>query len=103
MKLILTREVTGLGAAGDIVDVADGYGRNYLVPRGAAINWTDFAGVLPRGLPVAQCVPVRREEIVIECAPFDAREQQKFTEIVREVQAAPGVYRKRFRPRREGR
>src|ERR1700709_177663 len=43
MKLILTREVTGLGAAGDIVDVADGYGRNYLVPRGAAINWTKGA------------------------------------------------------------
>jgi large subunit ribosomal protein L9 len=43
MKLILTREVTGLGAAGDIVEVADGYGRNYLVPRGAAINWSKGA------------------------------------------------------------
>src|ERR1700760_724438 len=43
MKLILTREVTGLGAAGDIVDVADGYGRNYLVPRGAAISWSKGA------------------------------------------------------------
>jgi len=43
MKLILTREVTGLGLAGDIVEVADGYGRNYLVPRGAAINWTKGA------------------------------------------------------------
>jgi large subunit ribosomal protein L9 len=40
MKLILTREVAGLGLAGDIVDVADGYGRNYLVPRGSAIIWT---------------------------------------------------------------
>ncbi len=40
MKLILTREVTGLGVAGDVVDVADGYGRNYLVPRGSAISWT---------------------------------------------------------------
>jgi large subunit ribosomal protein L9 len=43
MKLILTREVTGLGAAGDVVDVADGYGRNYLVPRGSAINWSKGA------------------------------------------------------------
>jgi large subunit ribosomal protein L9 len=43
MKLILTREVSGLGAAGDIVDVADGYGRNYLVPRGAAITWSKGA------------------------------------------------------------
>ena len=43
MKLILTREVSGLGQPGDIVEVADGYGRNYLVPRGAAINWTKGA------------------------------------------------------------
>jgi large subunit ribosomal protein L9 len=35
--------VAGLGLAGDIVDVADGYGRNFLVPRGAAINWTKGA------------------------------------------------------------
>jgi large subunit ribosomal protein L9 len=40
MKLILTQEVTGLGAPGDIVEVAGGYGRNYLVPRGLAMRWT---------------------------------------------------------------
>src|ERR1700722_14679261 len=40
MKLILTQEVGGLGAPGDVVDVAAGYGRNYLMPRGFAINWT---------------------------------------------------------------
>ncbi|MCC5576888.1 50S ribosomal protein L9 [Microtetraspora sp. AC03309] len=40
MKLILTTEVSGLGAPGDIVEVKDGYGRNYLVPRGFAIRWT---------------------------------------------------------------
>lgn len=43
MKLILTREVAGLGLAGDIVEVADGYGRNFLVPRGEAITWTKGA------------------------------------------------------------
>jgi large subunit ribosomal protein L9 len=43
MKLILTREVAGLGSAGDIVEVADGYGRNFLVPRGAAILWSKGA------------------------------------------------------------
>ena len=36
MKLILTQEVTGLGAPGDVVEVKDGYGRNFLVPRGLA-------------------------------------------------------------------
>ncbi|QBI56717.1 50S ribosomal protein L9 [Streptomonospora litoralis] len=40
MKLILTQEVTGLGAPGDVVEVRDGYGRNYLLPRGFAIRWT---------------------------------------------------------------
>ncbi len=40
MKLILTQEVGGLGAPGDVVDVAAGYGRNYLMPRGFAITWT---------------------------------------------------------------
>lgn len=40
MKLILTQEVTGLGGPGDIVEVKDGYGRNYLIPRGEGIRWT---------------------------------------------------------------
>ena len=40
MKLILTQEVTGLGSPGDVVEVAGGYGRNYLVPRKLAIHWT---------------------------------------------------------------
>ena len=40
MKLILTQEVSGLGSPGDIVEVKDGYGRNYLVPRGLGIRWS---------------------------------------------------------------
>jgi large subunit ribosomal protein L9 len=42
-KLILTHEVTGLGAPGDVVDVKDGYARNYLVPRGLATPWSKGA------------------------------------------------------------
>jgi large subunit ribosomal protein L9 len=37
MKLILTAEVDHLGSAGDTVEVKDGYGRNFLLPRGLAI------------------------------------------------------------------
>lgn len=37
MKLILTQDVPGLGGPGDVVEVKDGYGRNYLLPRGLAI------------------------------------------------------------------
>jgi len=40
MKLILTQEVSGLGGPGDVVEVKDGYGRNYLVPRGLALRWS---------------------------------------------------------------
>lgn len=39
-KIILTHEVNGLGVAGDVVEVKDGYARNYLVPRGFATAWT---------------------------------------------------------------
>ena len=40
MKLILTNEVSGLGTPGDVVEVKDGFGRNYLIPRGYAMRWT---------------------------------------------------------------
>lgn len=40
MKLILTNAVANLGVAGDVVEVKDGYARNYLVPQGFAIKWS---------------------------------------------------------------
>ena len=43
MKLILRNDLDGLGKRGDIVDVADGYGRNYLLPRGLALVATEGA------------------------------------------------------------
>ncbi|GGJ87871.1 50S ribosomal protein L9 [Pilimelia anulata] len=43
MKIILTQEVSGLGSPGDIVEVKNGYGRNYLLPQGYAIGWTKGA------------------------------------------------------------
>ncbi|SMC64449.1 50S ribosomal protein L9 [Janibacter indicus] len=43
MKVILTHEVTGLGTAGDVVDVKPGYARNFLFRRGLATAWTKGA------------------------------------------------------------
>lgn len=40
MKVILTKEVLGLGDPNEVVEVTDGYGRNYLVPQGLAIAAT---------------------------------------------------------------
>jgi large subunit ribosomal protein L9 len=43
VKLILKQEVAGLGGPGDMVDVADGYGRNFLLPQGKAMLATKGA------------------------------------------------------------
>src|SRR5690606_21921480 len=40
VKLILTQQVAGLGAPGDVVEVKGGYARNFLIPRGYAMRWT---------------------------------------------------------------
>jgi large subunit ribosomal protein L9 len=74
MKLILTQEVDGLGAPGDVVEVKDGYGRNYLMPRGAAIRWT-------RG-GEKQISSIRRGREVRE-----VRDQSQATDIKRELEA----------------
>ena len=39
-KIILTNEVSGLGSAGDVVEVKNGFARNYLLPRGFAVLWS---------------------------------------------------------------
>jgi large subunit ribosomal protein L9 len=41
MKLLMRSDVSGVGKRGDIVEVADGYARNYLVPKGFAIKASD--------------------------------------------------------------
>ncbi len=58
MRLILTENIDGLGGKGDVVDVADGYGRNYLVPRKLAIKAT--AGALKEA---ERLRAVREEEL----------------------------------------
>ncbi|MBO0812889.1 MAG: 50S ribosomal protein L9 [Microlunatus sp.] len=80
MKLILTAPVDNLGIAGDIVEVKNGYGRNYLVPRGYAITWTKGAekqidGIKRardareiRGIEHAQQVRDQLEQVTVEVA-----------------------------------
>ncbi|MCA2209752.1 50S ribosomal protein L9 [Nocardia rosealba] len=54
MKLILTADVDNLGAPGDLVEVKDGYGRNFLLPRGLAIQATRGAQKQVDGIRRAQ-------------------------------------------------
>lgn len=70
-KLILTHEVTGLGTAGDVVEVKDGFARNYLLPRGLATPWTKGA---QRQIDQMTAARRRREITTIEDA-HAAREQ----------------------------
>jgi large subunit ribosomal protein L9 len=62
MKLILTQEVNGLGAAGDVVEVKDGYGRNYLVPRGLGIRWTRGAAKTIESIKTARASRAVRDQ-----------------------------------------
>ena len=43
MKVILRQDIAGVGCRGDIIAVADGHARNYLLPRGLALVATDGA------------------------------------------------------------
>jgi len=61
MKLILTREVSGLGHPGDVVTVADGYGRNFLLPTNQAITWSLGAEKQIEGIRRARAARVIRD------------------------------------------
>ncbi len=74
MRLILTQDVTGLGTPGDLVEVKDGYGRNYLLPRGLAIPAT-------RGAE-KQVATIRRAREVRE-----VRDLGQATDIKRQLEA----------------
>src|ERR1700677_1847385 len=77
MKLILTQEVDGLGAPGDVVDAAAGYGRNHLMTRAVGINLTRRgakqiqliqrarAAREIRAMESAQAVPARLQKLTV--------------------------------------
>ncbi|QBR92926.1 50S ribosomal protein L9 [Nocardioides euryhalodurans] len=62
MKIILTQEVSGLGGPGDVVEVKDGYGRNYLLPRGDAIRWSKGAERTAESIKAARSSRAVRDE-----------------------------------------
>ena len=64
MKIVLRDDVENLGHKGDVVDVADGYARNYLVPRGLAMKAT-------KGV-VAQAEAMRRNRAAKEARDVEA-------------------------------
>ena len=75
MKIILRADVADVGKKGDIVDVADGFGRNYLVPKGLAM-------VASKGV-VAQAGAMRRSRDV-----KDARDRESAEVVARDLVAS---------------
>jgi hypothetical protein len=57
----------------------------------------DFEGMLARGTPVAQCIPVRREALELAFEPLAGETAQRFAELKDALAGEPGVYRKRVR------
>jgi len=62
-------------------------------------RWNDmnFSGVLPKGTPVAQCIPVKRGDWVAQTAPFTTDETQRVHDLTNALGREPGVYRRQFR------
>jgi hypothetical protein len=60
----------------------------------------DFAGVLPRGTPIAQCIPVRRDRWRMETATLSEDDVERSRELLTEIRRAPGHYRRRLRAHR---
>ena len=62
-------------------------------------HWHDaeFSGVLPKGTPVAQCIPIRRESWSLQTATFTDEQAQRTHDLAGEMARERGVYRKRFR------
>jgi large subunit ribosomal protein L9 len=76
MKVVLREDVETLGRKGDLLDVADGYARNYLVPRGLAI-------VATKGV-VQQATAMRRNR-----QARDARDREGAQEVATKLSASP--------------
>lgn len=57
----------------------------------------DFAGVLPRGMPIAQCYPVPRETLTIVCEAMSAAHVSRYDALAETILSGPGAYRKGFR------
>jgi large subunit ribosomal protein L9 len=71
MKVLLLKDVYKLGRAGDVKRVADGYGRNFLIPQGLAILATPLA--LKRAEAIRSQATVEREAVNKEMSGFAAR------------------------------
>ncbi|MCU1404101.1 MAG: ribosomal protein [Glaciihabitans sp.] len=86
LKLILTHEVSGLGTPGDVIEVKNGYARNFLVPQGLAVLWTRGGEKQVESIKAAR---VAREHATIEEAQ-DLRARLQAATVKLTVKAGEG-------------
>ncbi len=77
MKVILRSDIANLGKRGDICDVADGYARNYLLPKGLALVATDGAS--------SQAASMRRSRDLRDAQDRSAAEEVARTLVARVI------------------
>lgn len=84
MKIILRADVAKLGRKGDVLEVANGYGRNYLVPKGLALKATDGA--------IAQAASMRRARDLKEAKDREGAQEvaRRLTPVVIKISARAG-------------
>lgn len=90
MKVILRSEVENLGKSGDVLVVADGYGRNYLLPKGLAVKAT------PQNLKQLESAIKAREEQKKEEIEVAKRLAAKITDVTVVIRAKAGDKGKLF-------
>ena len=78
MKIILRSDIRGLGKRGDIVEVAKGHGRNYLLPRGLGLNASEGA--------VAQAASMRRRRDLRDAADRDSAQTVASTLVAKVIE-----------------
>jgi hypothetical protein len=87
------RLLTGLVSADRFTDVGINFPAIWINP--------EFEGVLPKGTPVAQCFAVPRVNPALIFESFSPEQSAGYTRLVKEVMRTPGVYRKRYRVKRQ--
>jgi hypothetical protein len=58
---------------------------------------TSFQGVLPKGTPIAQCIPVKRADWTAQISSFTEDEMRRVHEMRNEIRGEPGLYRRKYR------
>ena len=78
---------------------ADSYKDNTIQFIAAWLD-ADFKGVLPKGLPVAQCIPVPRQRMAMQFGELTGEAADRFIETKEAIDREPGTYRRRYRARK---